>query len=545
VKVGQAVTSARALTARVVDEMWAARELTRSGLLGLDLVPHLVPIARAVRGYGAIGAAVRLAALRYPDRVAVIDDHGCLTFGELDARSNAVANHWRGGGLQSGDGVAILARNHRGFLDAVFGSAKCGARIILLNTDFGAAQLREVVDREGVDLLVFDEEFGEAVTDLDIRLGKQRAWTHAAHPQSLDAVIDAGDPWTPPPTGTDPKIVILTSGTTGTPKGASRSEPRSLVPVGGLLDKAPFRAGEVTECAVPMFHALGFAHVVLAVTLGSTLVIRRRFDPQATLSSLSRNHVTAAIVVPVMLARILDLGPDALAGVDLSALRLVFVAGSQLGASLCTRATGVFGPVLYNLYGSTEVAYATIATPADLGAEPGCVGRVVHGAIVKILDDRGDEVPADVTGRIFVANSIQFDGYTGGGGKTSIRGLMASGDVGHFDSAARLFIDGRDDDMIVSGGENVFPAEVEETLARHPDITEAAAVGVPDDEYGERLRCYVVLRKDAKLTAQDIKDYVRHELARFKVPRDVRFIDQLPRNPAGKVLKRQLDTAGG
>jgi fatty-acyl-CoA synthase len=225
---------------------------------------------------------------------------------------------------------------------------------------------------------------------------------------------------------------------------------------------------------------------------------------------------------------------------DLSALRIIFVAGSQLGAALCTRAMDEFGPVIYNLYGSTEVAYASIATPADLAEEPGCVGRVVRGAVVKIYDDDGREVPTGTTGRIFVGNSAQFDGYTGGGTKETIHGLMSSGDLGHFDAAGRLFVDGRDDEMIVSGGENVFPGEVEDALTAHPDVVDAAVIGVPDDDYGQRLRSFVVARQGASLTEQDVKDYVKGRLARFKVPREVMFVDQLPRNPTGKVIKRLL-----
>jgi fatty-acyl-CoA synthase len=310
----------------------------------------------------------------------------------------------------------------------------------------------------------------------------------------------------------------------------------SLVPLAGLLEKAPFRVGEVTQCATPLFHSLGFGHLMFALLLNSTLVVRRKFDPRQTLESVAAHHATGLIVVPVMLRRILDVVAD----YDVSTLRIVFVAGSQLGAPLCASAMEAFGPVVYNLYGSTEVAYATVATPQDLAAEPGCVGKVVRGGVVKILDEAGHEVQAGTTGRIFVGNSVQFDGYTGGGGKEMIRGLMSSGDVGHFDSAGRLFVDGRDDEMIVSGGENVFPGEVEDTLVSHPDVVEAAVVAVDDDEYGQRLRSFVVVRQDAALSEQDVKDYVRGRLARFKVPRDVRFVDELPRNPTGKVVKRLL-----
>lgn len=531
----------RRLLMRAGDEAWSVLELGRTGLLRPLSPAQIVAILRAVRDYGELGAAVTLAAVRDPDAVGLVDERGALTFRELDARSNAVANEWRRAGLPPGSTVAILTRNHRGLLDALFAGMKTGAKVVLLNTDFGRGQIAEVVGREGAELLVYDEEYADAVADVQLDHGCFRAWAESAGPDTLDALITRGDPSPPPAPGARPTIVILTSGTTGTPKGAPRTVPRSLLPLAGLLDKAPFRSGEVTVCCAPMFHSLGFGHLMIGLILGSTLVVRRRFDPQWTLESVERHRASALIVVPIMLRRMLDLGPSAVAGRDLSSLRIIFVAGSQLGAQLCTRAIEVFGPVVYNLYGSTEVAYGTIATPEDLAVEPGCVGRLVRGAVVKILDDDGVEVPTGTTGRVFVGNSMQFEGYTGGGSKEMIHGLMSSGDVGHFDSAGRLFIDGRDDEMIVSGGENVFPGEVEDVLSSHPDVLDAAVIGTPDDEYGQRLRGFVVVRPDASLSEQDVKDFVKTRLARFKVPRDVVFVDELPRNPTGKVVKRLLD----
>jgi fatty-acyl-CoA synthase len=240
-----------------------------------------------------------------------------------------------------------------------------------------------------------------------------------------------------------------------------------------------------------------------------------------------------------MLQRILALGADELRRHDTSALRIIFVSGSQLEGDLARRAMDRFGDVVYNLYGSTEVAWATIGTPEDLRAAPGCAGRPPFGTRVRLYDVGGRPIdrPGEV-GRIFVGNVLPFEGYTGGGSKEVIDGLMSTGDVGHFDEAGRLFVDGRDDEMIVSGGENVFPREVEELLASHEDIEEAAAIGVPDEHYGERLRVFVVPRRE--LSEDDVKSFIRENLARFKVPRDVLFVGELPRNPAGKVLKRQL-----
>jgi fatty-acyl-CoA synthase len=468
------------------------------------------------------------------------DELGELTYKQLDERSNALANAWRERGLEPGEGVAILARNHRGFIEAMFAAGKCGSRIILLNTSFAAPQIREVAGREGTDLLVCDDEYMEMLEGVTPPRGRWRAWADEPGDDTLEALISAGSTDAPPKPSTGPRIVILTSGTTGTPKGAPRDVPRSLAPIGGLLSKVPFRSREVTELCAPMFHALGFAHAMLGVALGSTLVMERRFDPARTLDSLQRHGASAMVVVPVMLQRMLDLGPPAWDGRDFPELRIIFVSGSQLGAELCKRSMSAFGPVVYNLYGSTEVAYATIATPEDLEAEPACVGKVVRGAVVKILDADGGELPQGETGRVFVGNAIQFEGYTGGGHKEQIAGLMSSGDVGHFDANARLFIDGRDDEMIVSGGENVFPREVEELLAGHEQIEEAAAIGVDDEQFGQRLRAFVVPRAGAELSEDDVKNYVRDNLARYKTPREVIFLEELPRNPTGKILKREL-----
>jgi fatty-acyl-CoA synthase len=535
--------SAGRLVGRFGDEAYFVAVCVQSGLVRPELPHKLVQLLRAFERFGLMGGAISSAAIRTGDRVGLIDELGELTFKQLDERSNALANSWRDRGLEAGDGVAILVRNHRGFLDATFAAAKCGARIVLLNTDFAGPQINEVATREGTDLLVHDDEYSGLLEGVDPKCGRFRAWTdedRSSSADTLETLIAEGDQSAPPKPAVAPKITILTSGTTGTPKGAPRAEPNSLAPIGGLLSKVPFRAREVTELCPPMFHAFGFMNMLLGVALGSTLVVRRRFDAQATLDSLDRNDATALIVVPVMLARMLDLGEDARGGLDTSSLRIIFAGGSALGADLAKRTLAAFGPVLYNLYGSTEVAYATIATPKDLEREPGSVGGVVRGAVVKILDNDGNEVPLGTTGRIFVGNAVQFEGYTGGGTKEKIRGLMSSGDVGHFDEHGLMFVDGRDDDMIVSGGENVFPGEVEELLSGHDAISEAAVIGVDDEKFGQRLKAFVVLRQGASLSEDDVKGYVRDNLARYKSPREVVFLDELPRNPTGKVLKREL-----
>ena len=538
------VGSAAKLVERFGDEAYFAALCIRSGMVGVELPHRVAQLVIGFERYGMLAGAITASAIRHGDRTALIDERGELTYAELDARVNALANAWRDRGFEAGEGVAILVRNHRGFLESVFAAAKCGARVILLNTSFAGPQIREVAEREGTDLLVYDDEYSEVLKGIEEPpRGRFRAWTDDeddAPEDSIEALIAGASADAPPKPSEAPRVTILTSGTTGTPKGAPRSEPRSLSLLGGLLSKVPFKAGETTELCVPMFHALGFMQAMVGVGLGSTLVVRRRFDPEQTLESLAEHQASAMVVVPVMLRRLVDVGEEQIKQHDLSNLRIIFVSGSALGADLAERASKVFGPVIYNLYGSTEVAYATIATPEDIAADSSSVGRVVRGSVIKIFDKDGKELPEGESGRIFVGNLSQFEGYTGGGNKDSIQGLMSSGDVGHFDENGRLFIDGRDDEMIVSGGENVFPAEVEELLAGHESISEAAVIGVDDEKFGQRLKAFVVLNNGAELTEDDVKGYVKENLANYKVPREIVFLDELPRNPTGKVLKREL-----
>jgi fatty-acyl-CoA synthase len=501
----------------------------------------------ALRRWGSTPAAAYAgAAILYPDSAAIVDDRGTLTFEEVHYRTNALARRLGDEGISEGDSVAIMCRNHRGFVEATVACSKLGANGLYLNTAFAGPQIAAVVDGEAAVALIYDEEFGELVHEGGSARKCFIAWSEPgaspSHPL-LDALIAAGDSSELEAPSESGRVVILTSGTTGSPKGAARKQPDSIEPAAALFSKIPLRARETTMIAAPMFHSWGFAHFTLGLALGSTLVLRRTFDPEETLRAVSQQRATTLAVVPVMLQRILDLGEAAIARYDLRALRVIALSGSVLPGELATRAMDAFGDVLYNLYGSTEVAWATIATPEDLRAAPGTAGRPPMGTIVKLLDDDGREVKAGQGGRIFVANEMMFDGYTGGGGKEIVDGLMSTGDVGRFDSQGRLFVDGRDDEMIVSGGENVFPREVEDLLSDHVEIEEAAVVGVVDEQFGQRLKAFVVLRDGAELSEQAVKDYVKANLARYKAPREVVFLDELPRNATGKVLKRELATA--
>ena len=543
-----AVNKARQYAERGSAELHYLQKMITSGAFGFEPPQHLAALGADVVRWGEIGMIPALNARRNPHRTAIVDDEGTMTFAELNDAVNAVANGLLGLGVRGGDGVAILARNHRWFLIANYASARVGARTILLNTEFSGPQIRDVSEREGARVIIYDDEYSDAVKMASPALGAIRALgTNPDSPEpssstdeTLAEMIERSSKDAAPKATKKSAIIILTSGTTGTPKGANRHAPPTLAPIGGVLSAVPFKAGEVTALPSPMFHALGYLHATIAMTLGSTLVLHRRFAPAVVLSDVATHKVTAIVVVPVMLSRMLDALEAMPIKPDLSNLRIIFVSGSQLGAELATRAMKDIGPVVYNLYGSTEISFVSIARPQDLKKNPATVGPMIKGVKVKILDEHGSELPTGQVGRIFVGTFFPFEGYTGGGNKEIIDGLMSSGDVGYFDSDGLLYVSGRDDEMIVSGGENVFPAEVEDLISGHPEVIEATAIGVEDKDFGQRLRAFVVLKDGAALTEDAIKDYVRNHLARYKVPREVIFLAELPRNPTGKILKREL-----
>jgi acyl-CoA synthetase (AMP-forming)/AMP-acid ligase II len=538
---GQVVT-------QVSTKLQTLATLASAGIIGPARPDRLLQTALALARWGPTPAAgYTVSATRYPDEIGVIDELGTLTFRQLHERSNALAHALARDGISEGDGVAIMCRNHRGFIDAVVACSKLGANALFLNTQFSGPQLADVLEREDPRALVYDQEFAELLSEADVELKRYVAWQEPDAESSdplIEDLIEGGDTSDVKPPKERGKAVILTSGTTGTPKGASRSQPKSLDPAAALLSRIPLKARENTMIAAPLFHSWGYAHFTLGMSLSSTLVLKRKFDPEGVLSLTAQHECTALVVVPVMLQRILELDDEVLERYDLSKLRVVPVSGSALPGALSDRWMDLFGDNLYNLYGSTEVAWATIATPKDLREAPGTAGKPPRGTIVRLYDDDGKPVGQGETGRIFVGNELQFEGYTGGGGKDVIEGLMSSGDVGHFDEHGRLFVDGRDDDMIVSGGENVFPAEVEDLLAGHEAVAEAAVFGVDDEKFGQRLKAVVVKKDGAELSEDEVKKYVKSNLAGYKVPRDVEFIDELPRNATGKVLKRELMESG-
>ncbi|MDX6738830.1 AMP-binding protein [Actinocorallia sp. A-T 12471] len=516
---------------RVVRDVGALHPIGPRGLARLPL--------QAARFGASPALAGAASALRFPARIAVVDERGAVTFGELEARAAAQATALRGMLADAGAEakIGVLCRNHRGFVEAVLAGSRLGHDVVLLNTDFSGPQLGPVLTAEDVGVLVYDAEFAEAVEESGYAGARVVAWHDGpvAEPTLDDLADGPAEPVVAPRTG---RIVLLTSGTTGPPKGAAHTfGPTALVTQGlGHLMRVPLRSGDPILVAPPLFHGLGFTYLAVALGLGSPLVLRRRFDPADVLKTLDRRAVAVLVAVPLMLSRLLA-EPERRRP---AALRVVLCGGAALHPGLATRFRERFGDVLYNAYGASETGWATIATPADLRAAPGTVGRPTLGVTARVLDPEGNDLPPGQTGALHLDAGLDFAGYTGGGVRNRVDGLLDTGDLAHFDAEGRVFIDGRADDMIVSGGENVFPGEVEDLLEAHDAVAEVAVSGVADPEFGQRLAAWVVPVPGADVTADILKAHVRARLARYKVPRDIHFVPELPRTTTGKVKHRIL-----
>jgi acyl-CoA synthetase (AMP-forming)/AMP-acid ligase II len=537
------------LMTSVEDLIFEVRVLQKAGILAPMRLDKALRVGSAFLRWGASPATgIATAAIHHPHEIAVIDERGSLSFERLHRRSNALANSFAAMGIGYGDGIGIMCRNHRGFVEATLAAAKLGASALYLNTMFAGPQLAEVTRREGPKALVYDEEFADLLEGVDSSVARVGGWSDGESADggvTIEQLIAAGDDSDLRPPPDKPRFVILTSGTTGTPKGAQRSSPDGLFTIAALIDKIPFRSRQTMMIAAPLFHSWGFFHFIMSLPTASTMVLRRHFDPEETLRATQQSRADVLAAVPVMIQRILGLPDEVLSSYDLSSLRITSLSGSALPGDLAIAWMDRFGDSVYNLYGSTEVAYATIATPEDLRSAPGTAGKPPRGTVVRLFDEKGGEVPRGSVGRIFVGNGMSFEGYTGGGNKEAIDGLLSSGDVGHFDSEGRLFIDGRDDEMIVSGGENVFPREVEDLLADVEGVVEVAVVGVADAHFGQRLKAFVVVQAGVKLSAEELSAHVKANLASYKAPREIEFLDELPRNATGKILKRELHAHEG
>ena len=525
--------------------------LRRAGLIAPLRPDRCLKIAAAMRREG-MGMTVGFAgaAQRCPEHPGLIDEIGTLTWRQLDERIDAFAAALQGlpsGAALTGKAgvVEVMCRNHRGFVEAVVAANRIGSDVVLLNTSFAGPALAEVVNREGVDTVVYDEEFAATVDRAlaDIPAATRIvAWTDGPRDEpTVEGLIAAHTGRQPQRSGRKGRMILLTSGTTGSPKGANQSGGNAGIgTLKTILDRTPWRTEEPVVIVAPMFHAWGFSQLMFAATMACTVITRRKFDPEATLNLIDRHNATGLIVVPVMFDRIMELPAEVRNRYSGKSLRFAAASGSRMRPDVVIAFMDQLGDVIYNNYNATEAGMIATATPQDLRAAPDTAGRPAGGTEIRILDSEFHELPPGEVGTISVRNDTQFEGYTEGSAKDFHAGFMSSGDVGYLDAAGRLFVVGRDDEMIVSGGENVYPVEVEKTLAAHPGVAEAAVIGVDDEQYGQRLAAFVVLQPGRPATADDLKQHVRENLANYKVPRGIAIVDELPRGSTGKILRNEL-----
>jgi acyl-CoA synthetase (AMP-forming)/AMP-acid ligase II len=475
----------------------------------------------------SLAAQLRAAAERSPTRVAAIDADRARTqwtYQALWDRTEALALGLRvRHGIGTGSRLGVLCRNHPGMIAAMAAGSALGAEVVLLNPSLSAAAVDAVVHDQRVELVLADNELVELVpgvptlTEFGIERLIQEAPGGALEPPS-----DPG------------RLIVLTSGTTAAPKGARRRNPSGLGPLASVLDRIPLKVGDRMFVAAPLFHTWGLAALQISFGLRATVVLQRRFDPVSVAGALDAEKCDALIGVPVMLQRLLESG-----AVPRNRPRIAAVSGSALPGGLATAFMDAYGDCLYNLYGSTEASWVSIAVPEDMRKDPRTAGRPPLGTKVEVRSHTGQPLPRGEIGEIHVSNDMLFEGYTSARESTP-PDLLGTGDLGHFDGDGLLYVDGRADDMIVSGGENVFPRPVEELIAQLPQVREVAVIGVPDASFGQRLAAYVVLHQGEVLDADAVREYVRHYLARYCVPRDVFFLRELPRTATGKVIPRLL-----
>jgi acyl-CoA synthetase (AMP-forming)/AMP-acid ligase II len=510
----------------------AARALLCSGLLAPPGPAALLRLVREIRRGGTNPyTLLAVAAARWPNRAAIIDDDGNLSYRELQSETEGLACQLVRKGVRPGQAVGILCRNGRSFVAAVFAAALVGADIVLVNTDFRTDALAAALSGHQIEAMVADQEFVEQVHAAD-------ASVTVIDPAVVQ--VRTGDPR--PKVAVSGRIVLLTSGTTGKPKGVPRT-PRMGSAVGAgvtILDRTGLRTGSRISVAMPMFHGLGLGMLMLALGLGGTVLTHRHFDAEAALAQASLHRADAFTAVPVVLARILDLPHAVRVRNPVPSMRVVVSSGDRLDPSLAQRFMDIYGDILYNGYGSTEVGIGALATPADLRQAPETVGKPVAGCAVRIFGGNDKPVGPRVTGRVFVGGELASEGYTGGGANIVVDNMTSTGDMGYVDESGRLFIIGRADDMIISGGENVYPRAVENALAEHPDVADNTVIGVVDERFGHRLAAFVVARPGSDIDEMTLREYLKDRVSRFEQPRDIQFLSSLPRNPAGKVLRNEL-----
>ncbi len=500
--------------------------------------------------------AVMYHAAVHPDKEALVEyraDGGVrrMTWGELDATINRVAHALAQRGVRGGGRVALMLPNGSEFLIAQQALARLGSTAVQIGYRLKAGEIAYILENARPVATVVHGEFLPAMR-------AAREQVAAADPMIVvdargatdgddwDRALAAGSPDRPPrvTSGDGGGVIVYTSGTTGKPKGAARAWRKTgLDSVADLIYQVGMTADDRHLVTCPLYHSAAPAFVAIMMALGATIVLQNHFDPEACLQIIERERVTCTLMVPTMFIRLCALPAETLAKYDTHSLRWVMSGAAPLTTEAARRFMDQFGPILWNFYGSTETGLVTLAGPGDHVTRPGTIGKKMRGNEIRLLDEQGHEVRAGQVGELYARNSTLISGYHGNeqATKDSQRdGFFSVGDVARVDSAGYYYLESRKHDMVISGGVNIYPREIEDHLSTHPAILEAAVIGVPDPEWGETLRAFVVLRPGQSASERDVIDYCRAELADFKRPRKVTFLAELPRNPTGKILKREL-----
>ncbi|WP_040690301.1 AMP-binding protein [Nocardia vinacea] len=482
-----------------------------------------------------------VAALRAPDRAAIVDDWGVCTFVEMHRRGRKLAAALTALGLGPRDTVGLLSRNHLEMVECIVAAGRVGVDLVLLHQRLAPDRIAAIVENGSVSALFVDGDLEPMVhaVNSDVPVYSCDGRSGVPGRVSVENLIALGHRGFGGPLRRG-RLVVPTSGTGGPPKGAWTPRARGCRAVAALLSRIPLRPTETMLIAAPLSHSWGLAGLQVGITLRATVVLPERVGPEDCLRHIAENRVTAMVVVPSLLRGLLDLPFEVLTRYDISSLRTVVSCGAALSGETTLRFMDTFGDILYNVYGSAEAALVSIADPVDLQISPGTVGRPPRGTTVAVLGPDLRPVPIGAIGRIFVRNHMLFNGYADAPPPEHCAGLIDSGDLGFMDVAGRLFVVGRATDMIVSRGETMFARPVEEALEALPQVREAAVVGVPDGDLGQRVAAFVVRWDGAGLDPDAVRHYIRHRLGRLSVPQDVHFLDTLPRSEIGTVLKHLL-----
>jgi acyl-CoA synthetase (AMP-forming)/AMP-acid ligase II len=510
--------------------------LRRAGIVEPREVAALLASLPWLIGRGpSLGILSHVNARSVGAKPAIHDRWGTITWRDLDERANRLARALVGIGLGPGDAVATLLRNGREIVEVLLATQKAGLVACPLNTWAGRAEVRAAIEGTKPRVLVVDPRHqdrtvGVADDELAVVVTGQDATHHSSYEEVLAA--HSPGPLSPVSRQQGARIVVHTSGTTGKPKGASRDAaghgPDDLA---RLLAVIPLHRRDVILCPAPLFHSFGILTLTLGMLVGATMVLPDRFDPKETAELIEHQRSTVLVGVPVMLHRLVSVEEEEV-GRDLSSVRIILSGGSAVNGVLRDRIVERFGPVLHDLYGTTEAGWVAVATPEDADLHPGSVGRPIPGVEISIVDPLGRPVSRGEVGEILVGGEGVFEGYLDGTGDS----VVATGDLGRLDAQGYLWVEGRADDLIVVGGENVRPVEIEEVVAAVEGVREVAVAGIPDAEYGQVPVAFVV----GDATEERIVEACRAALASYKVPRRVIRLDRLPRTATGKVLVREL-----